>query len=181
MASLIRMSPLVPTAAERFRESVMTTPREALLKEHQAVQQQIADKLQLLVQVTAQQRVGPVPSHAALQIIWSLGPVRDALCDQKAPAWDHTNKQIKRRLNDSAVQQHVLPWLDQHYGVGPGSVAAAYRQQFEPLPDPGLTPFEQSRRKRLAELAAFEQRVMIEVVEDRQHGKPLPDQAPAQP
>jgi hypothetical protein len=110
-----------------------------------------------------------VPSSTALRTVWSLNAVRDALSDQGDPNVGDTNAQIAQRLESDAVVDVAELLKDRH-----ADLADDYETQFRPLEaDPDDRPgFDLERRERLAELAAFELRVMAEVDD------PPPDPAP---
>jgi hypothetical protein len=101
-----------------------------------------------------------VPSVTALRVVWSLNAVRDALSDQGDPNVSDTNDQIAQRMHSDAVRE-IAEHLKQHHA----ELLLDYETQFLPLEaDPDDLPgFDLERRERLAELAAFELRVMAEV------------------
>jgi hypothetical protein len=102
----------------------------------------------------------PVPSSAALRVIWSLNAVRDALSDQGEPSLGSTNAQIGERRASQAVKE-ITDFL---YGAH-RRLQERYLAQFRLLDDFGddFLAFDRVRRERLAELTAFEVAVMAEV------------------
>jgi len=97
------------------------------------------------------------PSATGLRVIWSLGPVRDALLDQGKPTLASTNRQIEAHLNSKSVAE-VNDFLKQEYP----DLHEPYLLQFAPLQS-GVQGFELERRQRLAELVDVELEIMATV------------------
>lgn len=113
---------------------------------------------------------GPsTPSATGLRVLWSLGPVRDALMDQGRPTLASCNQQLDTQLGSKAVQE-VGSFLQQEYH----DLYDPYLLQFRPLSS-AVQSFELERRERLAELAAVEWEIMA-TVEDL---RPTPTGSPS--
>jgi hypothetical protein len=119
----------------------------------------------------------PVPSASALRVIWSLNAVRDALSDQGEPSVDSTNAQIEDRRASQAVED-IAAFLARAYPP----LHAGYLEQFRPLADvEDSAAFYPARRKRLAELTAFELKVMAEVADPPLENGPPRNEPPSPP
>jgi hypothetical protein len=95
------------------------------------------------------------PSVDAYAIVAALGQVSDALCDQKNATFAHTNEMLAKASKSKSVEAArarlaALP-----------DFAAALERQLEPLPDE--REFETQRRQRLAQLVAFELKVLATI------------------
>jgi hypothetical protein len=95
------------------------------------------------------------PSVDAFTILAALGQVRDALCDQVNANLKHTNDLIAKASKSASVQaaRARLAHLPEF--------AAALGRQLGPLD--GQPDFETQRRQRLAQLVAFELKVLATI------------------
>jgi hypothetical protein len=99
-----------------------------------------------------------IPSRAAQIVVWSLGPVRDALCDQTDPSFGHTNDLLERARERNQTVANVLSWLGNTYP----KLAERYRSQLQALLNE--SGFDEERRRRLAMLSEFERDALGEVI-----------------
>jgi hypothetical protein len=104
------------------------------------------------------------PGPAAFTVLWSLGAVRDALCDRGNPSYEAINAQLDAAGATKSFE-YVFSWLTGTHG----ELADRYKAQFERLQDEA--GFEEERRERMGELVDFERQVIEEVDEDE---LPLP-------
>jgi hypothetical protein len=95
------------------------------------------------------------PSVDAYTIVAALGQARDALCDQKHPTLAHTNDLLAKAAKSASVQAARAS-----LAALPDFVAALDRQ-LAPLDD--RQDFETQRRQRLAQLVAFEVKVLTTI------------------